>query len=97
MSIDDEDLNAVLQRMCPQTMGMARHERVTDIVRIGARAVISNPLIAWDLDQRQLEKLGDAMIARGDQYGSTGAHLREMAAAKARGDATPPGGMEPIR
>jgi hypothetical protein len=44
--IDDADLNTVLARAYPQEFAILRHEGGTGIMRIGAKEVLRNPVLA---------------------------------------------------
>jgi hypothetical protein len=92
MGIDDDDLNAILKRLYPQGYAICGSEGGTGILRIGAREVLNNPLVARDtLSARELRALGRAAVARGEVYVSQGTRCQQLADEKDR--AAVPGGM----
>jgi hypothetical protein len=85
--IEDDDLRTVLQRAFPQGHVLLHHEGGAGVLRIGAREVIANPLVARDtLDARGLRALGLALLAVGQGHVKMAERLLKFAEEKARAE-----------
>jgi len=89
-TINDDDLTAVLKRAYPQGAALLHHEGGTGILRLGAREVLDNPLVARDtLRPRELRALGRALLAVGQQHVAVAERMLQLAEDKAREPSTP--------
>jgi hypothetical protein len=74
------DLNVVLQRMCPQGFAILRHERGTEMLRLGARELIGNPQLAFEaLGPSGTRAFGRALLALGQQHVAVAEHMIALA------------------
>jgi hypothetical protein len=83
------DLAQALLRMAPQTSALARHERCTPMLQIGARILIEEPQRAVDeLGPRGAKAFARALRAVGQQHLAVADRMDELAA-KAEAGAPP--------
>lgn len=81
----DDDLNEVLQRLCPQGFALLRFEHGTEMLRMGARELIGNPTLAYAaLGPRGTKALAKALLAVGQQHVAVAERLLELAAGAER-------------
>jgi hypothetical protein len=91
--IHDDDLNAVLRRMCPQGFALLALEHGTPMLRLGARELLSNPLLAVEaLGPRGAKALAHALLAVGEQHVAVAEGMLKLADKKAGGEADTPSG-----
>jgi hypothetical protein len=89
--IDDADLNTVLARAYPQGYAVLRFEGGTGIMRIGAREVIRNPVLArGTVAPRGLRAIARALRAVGQQEIACADRLDELAAEAEAGATSAP-------
>jgi hypothetical protein len=75
------DLAAVLQGLCPQTRGMARHEHVTPLLQHSAREMATNAQLAVDeLGPQHARRFARALRAVGQQHVAVAERIDELAA-----------------
>jgi hypothetical protein len=91
--IDDDDLNAALARAFPLGFAILRHEGGTGVMRIGAREMLHNPVLArGTVAPRGLRGLARALRADGQRDLACADRLEELAAeAEAAGAESAPG------
>jgi hypothetical protein len=90
MTMHDEDLNAVLRRMCPQGFALLALEHGTPMLRLGAKELISNPLLAVEaLGPRGAKALAHALLAVGQQHVAVAEGMLALADKKAGGERAP--------
>jgi hypothetical protein len=90
MTIEYGDLNAVLQRLCPQGYALLRHEHGTEMLRLGARELIGNPRLACEaLGPRGAKALARALRAVGQQHVAVAERMDELATAAEAGGSRP--------
>jgi hypothetical protein len=79
--LHDDELNAVLKRMCPQSFALLRFECGTEMLRIGARELISNPRLAvGSLGPVGARSLAHALLAVGQQHVACAETMLQLAA-----------------
>ncbi|HXE87949.1 MAG TPA: hypothetical protein VN524_14265 [Hyphomicrobiaceae bacterium] len=95
-SIEDDDLRAVLQLAYPQGHALLFHEGGAGVLRIGAREVLTNALVAQDtLDARGLRALGLVLLAIGQGHVKVAERMLQLAEEKAGGKSAPPKACSP--
>src|SRR5262245_28712497 len=76
----NDDLNSVLQQLCPQGYALARFEHGRPLMRIGARELISNPRLAVEaLGPVGAKALAGALLAVGQQHVAVAECMRKLA------------------
>ncbi|HWE20367.1 MAG TPA: hypothetical protein VG758_24850 [Hyphomicrobiaceae bacterium] len=86
-----QDLNAILQRWCPQTRGLVRFERCTPLLQRSAKELVSSPRLAVEeLSPQGADAFERAVRALGEQYLAVADTIQEMRAeAKAGAEPSP--------
>jgi hypothetical protein len=82
-----DDINSILQRAFPQGTALLRHEHGSAILHLGARELVSNAQLAYEvLGPRGAKALGKALLAVGQQHVAVAERMLELAAG---GESTP--------